>query len=269
MLLSVLYSAGAAAQVFQRPVTAAYIGLGAYSQQHTDIFSFGTNQASLAGLKKTSAGMFGERRFLVKELSNYIFAAGLPTRSGNFGVRAAYFGFSDYNETQLGLAYARRLGKKADIGAQFNYSSISISSGYGSSSAISFELGGIIHLSEKLNAGIHVTNPVGGKFGKEGEEKLPSAYGFGMGYDVSEKFFAGMEISKEENQAVNVNAGIQYKFIPQLMVRAGVSTATSSGWFGAGLIIKSFRIDITSAYHPRLGITPGLLFLYEFKTNKK
>ena len=209
--------------------------------------------------------VYGERRFLLSELNNYAAVVGLKTNSGNFGVKAGYFGFSDYNETQIGLAYARKLGTKVDIGAQFNYNGIKIGGIYGSASAISFEIGTILHISEKLHAGIHINNPVGGKFGKDPQEKIASVYSFGVGYDASDKFFVSVEIEKEEDQPVNVNAGMQYKFIPQLMARAGVSSATSTAWIGLGLIVKSFRVDITTNYHPQLGITPGLLLLFEFK----
>jgi hypothetical protein len=252
-------------QTLRRPVTAGYTGLGAYSINHTDVFSFTSNQASLAQLKNISAAVYGERRFLLSELNNYTAAIGIKTSSGNFGLKAGYFGFSDYNETQLGLAYGRKLGSKVDAGAQFNYNGIRIGGIYGSASAISFEVGAIMHITEKLHTGIHVNNPVGGKFGKDQQEKLASVYSFGIGYDASEKFFIGAEIEKEEDRRENVNAGIQYKFIPQLMARIGMSSAASTAWIGLGLTIKSFRLDVTTNYHPQLGISPGLLLLFNFK----
>jgi len=257
------------AQTLRRPVTAGYIGLGAYSVNHTDAFSFASNQAALAQIKNTAIGVYGERRFLLTELNNYAATAAVITSSGNFGIKANYYGFSDYNETLLGLAYGRKLGKKADVGAQFNYNRISISSGYGDAAAISFEIGTILHLTEKINAGIHINNPVGGKFGKDQNEKMSSVYSVGVGYDASEKFFISVEIEKEEDRPVNVNAGFQYKFIQQLLVRAGISSATSSAWFGAGLTLKSFRIDMTAGYHPQLGITPGLLLLFNLNKSEK
>lgn len=250
-------------QVLRRPLAAAYTGMGAYSMNHVDVFSFTANQASLAQLKNSAAGVYGERRFLLSELNNYTATIGLTTNSGNFGVKANYSGFSDYNETQLGLAYGRKMGNKVDIGAQINYQSIRINS-YGNASAVSFELGTILHLTDKLHAGLHATNPVGGKFGKDQQEKLSSVYSFGIGYEASDKFLVSAEIQKEEDQAVNVNAGLQYKFIPQLLVRAGMSSATSAAWLGLGLTIKSFRLDVTTSYHPQLGITPGVLMLFNF-----
>ena len=255
-------------QTLRRPVGADYTSMGSYSLNHVDVFSFTSNQASLAQLKNGSAAVYGERRFLLSELNNYTAVIGLPTGSGNFGVKANYSGFSDYNETQIGLAYGRKLGNKIDIGAQFNYNGIQIA-GYGNVSAISFELGTILHVTERLHAGVHVNNPVGGKFGKDQQEKLSSVYSFGLGYDASEKFLVSAEIEKEEDQPVNVNAGMQYKFLPQLLARIGMSSATSTAWLGLGLTLKSFRLDVTAGYHPQLGVTPGVLLLFNWNKTKK
>ena len=244
---------------------AAYTGLGAYSQHHVDVFSFTANQAALAQLINTTAGVYGERRFMLAELSNYSGVFALPTSSGNFGLKAGYSGFSDYNETQIGLAYARKLGAKLDIGAQFNYYGMRIAEN-GNATAIGFELGAIMHLTEKLHTGFQISNPVGGKFGSDKQEKLASLYSFGIGYDASEKFLVSMEVQKEEDQPVNINAGLQYKFIPQLMARAGVSSASSTCWLGLGLSLKSFRLDVSAGYHSQLGITPALALLFNFKS---
>jgi hypothetical protein len=180
------------AQTLRKPISANYIGLGAYSLNHVDVFSFTSNQASLAQIQQASAGVYGERRFLLSELNNYSVAIALPTSSGNFGLKTNYYGFSDYNETQLGLAYGRKIGNKIDIGAQFNYHSIRIA-GYGNASTISFELGTVMHVTDRLHAGVHVANPVGGKFGKDQQEKLSSVYTIGLGYDASEKFFIALK----------------------------------------------------------------------------
>ena len=176
-----------------------------------------------------------------------------------------YFGFSDYNETLIGLAYGRKLGTKVDIGVQFDYNSLQIA-GYGKTSAINFQLGTLLRLSEELHAGFHAYNPVGGKFGNDKQEKLASVYTMGLGYEASDKFFISAEIQKEENRPVNVNAMLQYKFLPQLFLRGGVATATSIVYGGIGLQLKAFRLDITVSQHPQLGISPGLLLLFNGKS---
>jgi len=116
-----------------------------------------------------------------------------------------------------------------------------------------------------LHAGFHAYNPVGGKFGNDKQEKLASVYTIGLGYEASDKFFVSTEIQKEENKAVNINAGVQYKFLPQLLFRAGIATSTSIVYGGIGIQLKAFRLDITISKHPQLGISPGLLLIFNGK----
>ena len=239
-------------------VASPYIGFGAYSNNHVDVFSFQSNQASLAQVKQASAGVYGEKRFLLNELGFYDAVVAVPTGSGNFGLNANYYGFADYNESQLGLAYGRSLGSKVDLGIQFNYYAVRIA-GYGNVSAVNFEIGTILHLTDHLNAGLRVYNPLSGKLGKDEKEKLASVYSAGFGYEPSEKFFVGLEIKKEENKPPDVNAGFQYQFLAQLLMRLGVSAATSTIFVGFGFKWRSMRLDATASYHPQLGITPGLL----------
>lgn len=262
----ILFSCQAFCQGVRQPIAARYIGLGAYSKNHVDAFSFTSNQAALAQIKNTSAGVYGEKRFLLASTNLYSAVAVLPTKQGNFGLQADYFGYKNYNESQIGLAYARSLGSKLDIGVKFNYYSFRIPA-YGNASAVNFELGAIAHLSEKLHVGIHTYNPVGGKLSKSEEEKLSSIYKFGIGYEASEKFLVSAEIIKEEDTQVNVDVGVQYNFMKQFFVRAGTSTETTNSYAGAGVSWKSFRLDITGGYHPQLGFTPGLLLIVNI--NKK
>ena len=182
------------AQSLRYSLAQPYISLSAYSLQQNDPLSFTGNQAALAQSKNAGIGVYGERRFMLNETSAYTLAASIPTRMGNFGIQLNYTGFKNFNENKIGLAYARKLGKLVDVGVQFNYYSYRIPA-YGNASAINFEIGAMMHLTDKLNAGIHVYNPVGGKLGSTStglsayEDKLAAAYKVGLGYDVSEKLF--------------------------------------------------------------------------------
>jgi hypothetical protein len=241
-----------------------YVSLGAYSTKQLDPFSFTNNQAALAQVKTAGVGVYGERRFLLTENSVYGVALALPSKMGNFGIQANYGGFSNFAENKVGLAYARSLGSKVDLGIQFNYYGYRIP-GYNNSSTMNFEIGAILHLTDKLNAGIHVYNPVGGKLDKYTDEKLASAYKFGLGYDASENFYVSGEIIKEEDKPVNVIAGIQYQFAKQFFARAGFISETGGGFAGAGVSWNNLRLDVSASYHPQLGISPGLLLIVNFK----
>jgi hypothetical protein len=252
------------AQSLRYSLAQPYISLSAYSSKQNDGLSFTGNQAALAQAKSAGIGIFGERRFMLGETSAYTLGASLPTRLGNVGVQLNYAGFKNFNENKIGLAYARKLGKLVDVGVQFNYYGYRIPA-YGNASTINFEIGTIMHLTDRLNAGLHVYNPVGGKLGKTREEKLASAYKFGLGYDASDKFFIGSEIIKEEDKAVNIIAGLQYQFAKQFFVKAGFISESTTAYAGVGIGWKNLRLDISSSYHPQLGFSPGLLLIMNFK----
>ena len=253
------------AQSLRYSLAQPYISLSAYSVQQNDALSFTGNQAALAGTKHAGVGVFGERRFMLKETSVYTLGAAIPTRLGNFGIQINYAGFKNFRENKIGLAYARKLGKLVDVGVQFNYYGYNIPA-YGKASAINFEVGAMFHLTDKLNAGIHVYNPVGGKLGKNNEEKIASAYKIGLGYDASDKFFISSEIIKEEDKAVNVIVGLQYQFAKQFFAKAGFISESGSVYAGAGIGWKNLRLDISSSYHPQLDFSPGLLLIMNFKS---
>ena len=260
-----LFSYSAAySQALRHPVSAGYLGLGAYSQDHIDAFSITSNQASLAGLKSSAGGVYGEKRFMLDETNLYSMVLAFVTGKGNFAVQADYFGFKNYNESQVGLAYAKKLGAKVDVGAKFNYYSFRIP-GYGNAATVNFEAGIIAHLTEKVHAGVHVYNPVGGKFFKNADEELGSSYTFGIGYEPSAKFLVSTEIVKEEDIPTNVNVAVQYNFMSQFFVRAGISSESTNSYAGVGISWKNFRLDVSGSYHPKLGFSPGVLLIVKFK----
>lgn len=256
------------AQSLRYSLAQPYISLSAYSQKQNDPLSFTGNQAALAQSKSAGIGVFGERRFLLSETSVYTLGASLPTRLGNFGIQINYAGFKNFNENKIGLAYARKLGKLVDVGVQFNYYGYRIPA-YGNASTINFEIGAMLHLTDKLNAGLHVYNPVGGKLGKNSNEKLAAAYKIGLGYDASDRFFISSEIIKEEDKAINVIAGLQYQFAKQFFAKAGFISGSTTAYAGAGIAWKNLRLDISASYHPQLGFSPGILLIMNFKSKKE
>ncbi len=255
------------AQTIRYQVASPYIGLNAYSAQQTDPLSFTGNQAALAKISNAGVGLYGERRFLLAAINAYTLATAVPTKMGNFGLQLNYSGFKNFNENKIGLAYAKSLGNKVDVGIQFNYYSYRIPA-YGNAAAVNVEAGAIFHFTEKLHGGFHVYNPTGSKLGKTDQEKLGSAYTFGLGYDASENFFISTQIIKEEDKPVNIVTGMQYQFAREFFARAGFSSAASTAFAGAGIGWKNLRLHVTGSYHPQLGFSPGILLTTNFKNKQ-
>lgn len=258
------------AQVTVQPVAARYLPLGAYSGKFNDVFGARANAASLSTLKKGGIGVYGEKRYGVENLNMYAMSAAMHTNSGSFGVYGSYFGFSQSNQAQISLAYGRKITQAIDIGASFHYLTINQAGIYGSSSAITGSLSMLLHLSEKITAGFNIYNPFRASWSKVGdEERLPARYTFGMGYDASDKFYLTAELEKVESQPLNVNVAMHYQFIPQLFVRGGVASQTSSYFAGLGMVFNDFRIDLATSFHPQLGVSPGVVLMYGFGKNRE
>jgi hypothetical protein len=266
-LLLIFVCTKTAAQSLRYSVALPYISLSAYTTKQLDPFSFAGNQAALAKIKTGGVGIYGERRFLLAENSVYGINAAIPTKKGNFGIQVNYSGIANYKEQKAGLAYAKSLGEKLDIGVQFNYYGFSVPN-YINASTVNFEAGAIMHISDKLNAGVHVYNPVSAGLGKDKTEKLAAAYKFGLGYDISDDFYIASEILKEQNLPLNITSSFQYQFKKQFFVRAGFRSDNNTGFAGVGFLHKNLRIDLASSFHPQLGVSPGLLLIYNFKEAK-
>lgn len=245
------------------PVRPGYNGYGAYSTSQTDVFSFTRNPAAVANSFHISAGVTGEQRYLIP--GNYLYAAAVvfPTIQGNVGVTTNYFGSKNYNETNLGMAYGRRLGKMFDVGIQFNYFSYRIP-GYGTAGALTGQLGVLAHLGI-VTAGIQVYNPAGGTLGKIGNEKIGSTYSAGIGYQPSETFGASVELIREENFPLFLQASFQYQFEKRFYLRGGFTSDTDSPFGGAGISWKQIRFDLFALFHPQLGLTPGVQVMFDLK----
>lgn len=255
----------ASAQSLRYPQAAPYIGQGAYSYHFVDVFSGMANQAALARLPAAGGGVYAEKKFLQEKLNSYSAIVALPAKGGGWGITAHYLGSGEYTESQVGVGYGKKLGR-VDLGVQFNYAMMR-AAGYGSDGTVIVEIGTLWHITEKVHAGIHVYNPSGGKYGKQEQEKMAWVYKIGGGYEASENLLVSADIIKQEDKAVNVQAGIHYALHNKFFIRAGIATATTTPWLGAGWAWKNIRADITGSYHPQLGITPGLMLL--FNTHKE
>lgn len=262
-ILLLLYWQAMQCQPSRSPLSERYTSMGTYSKNFADAFSGSSNQAALAQVKYAAAGVYGERRFMLKDLSNFAAAVVLPSHLGGFGISVNYFGGQYFSTSQTGIGYGKRLGDKLAIGLQFNYNRIRLA-GYGSAGTITAEAGTLVQLTEKLRLGIHAYNPLGGKFGKLQNEKLASIYTAGFGYDASDKVFITAVISKEEDQPVNLQAALQYSLVHRFYTRLGMVTGTGSYFFGLGVQWKACRLDAVSTWQAQLGFTPGLMLLFNF-----
>jgi hypothetical protein len=245
-------------------IAPAYTAINAYSPRFADAFSVIANQALLPALQMPVAGVYGEQRFMLKELRICAAAIAWPLDKAGVGIAMHYSGVQAFNSSAIGVSYGRQLHEKLSIGIQFNYITVQ-AAGYGSSSIGDVEIGMIYRVADKLYAGLHAYNPVAGKLGITFPEHAIAVFKLGLGYEPGDKIFTSFEIEKQQGSPAGINAGMQYIFGKQLIARMSIETTNRCYTVGFGWQWKNFRTDIISSFHPQLGITPALMLLFCFK----
>jgi len=231
----------------------------------SDVWASSHNQAALAGLKNSSAGIFFDNRFMLPELSIKGFALALPLKnSGVIAVSGTYFGYSLYNEQKAGLAFAKNLGAKISVGIQLDYLSTYIADDYGSRNTLAAEAGILAEPFDKFKIGVHVFNLTSAKLADYDDERIPVIFRLGASYSFSEKVLLCAETEKDISTEANFKAGIEYHPIEQLYLRGGITSDPLLSSFGFGLKLKKFTLDFSSSFHQTLGFTPQLALSYDF-----
>lgn len=252
-----------------RPLGARSSGMGDASVTLTDFWSLHNNQAGLAKYDKISAGLHAGNNFLLPNLNTGAFGIVMPVKgAGVFGLSYNYFGFSLYNESKVGLAYAMPLGEKISAGIQLDYLRTFIGEDYGSSNVFTFETGLQAELIEKLILGIHVYNPIRAKLSKTTDERVPVIIKAGLSYTFSDKALVALETEKDIDQKQRIRTGIEYHLTKPVYIRAGIATNPFTNSFGIGLDFNNFKADISAVHHEVLGFSPQLSMIYVIKNSQ-
>jgi hypothetical protein len=239
---------------------------GAYSIHFSNVFSFTANSASLAAKPGFQYGMTLEQKWLLKELNEYQLAAAIATKNAGVGILFRSSGDTDYGEREFKLAYGKSLGK-LELGIFFSYLIVQIS-GYPDHEFATSGLGIRFHVSPKLIAGWEFSLPVFGKIGEINSETGPQSLRMGLGYEVAGDVLMAFQIIKQSGTPMNFFGSLEYQYNNKFLFSFGIDSGTGSPYFKSGWKKNQLAIQIYCSYHPILGFTPGLIFLWQVKTEK-
>ncbi len=247
------------------PIGGRQAGMGFTGVAYSDIWSATHNQAGLALLEKPSFGLFYENRFTLEELGLKAGAFALPTKSGTFALDLMQFGYSKYNESKIGIAYAKALGKRVSIGIQIDYLNTYFSEEYGNKGTAIAELGFLAQPIDNLYIGAHIYNLSRSKIAAYNDERIPTLLTAGLAYRFSEKVLCSVETEKDFDFKAMYKVGMEYEFIENVFIRAGVTSNPNQMCFGIGYVYKRIKADVSFSTHQVLGISPHVGFIYAFK----
>lgn len=225
-----------------------------------NIWSIYHNQAGLGYLKNSTVGAFHQSGF-VKEQNLQGIACALSTKTGTIGASYSYYGYSNYNEMQAGLAFGRQFNKYFSAGIQINYLHTHIISNYGNASAVNFEVGILSEPVDNFFIGAHVYNPSRSKLG---DENIPTIFNVGVSYLFSAKALLAIGTEKELDQEAIFKIGLDYRLIDYVSLQAGASTNPNNYSFGIGFHHKTINAHVGFLKHQTLGFKPSFTLSYGF-----
>lgn len=239
--------------------------LGHTSVMIPGFWSFSHNQAGLGFYDQFALGVHHENTFLVPEYSLHAIGLTVPALQGTFSLNYTFFGYSQFNESKVGLAYGRSFGKRFAGGIQLNYLNTFINDENANTGTVAVEGGIMAQPADNFYIGAHVFNPTQARINNLPENDLvPTVVRMGLGYFFGEKAFLGGEVTKTTDAPVVMKAGLEFRIIPSLYIRTGIATQPTRNSFGLGFHLNRIRADVAFTHHQILGFTPHFTFQYAF-----
>ncbi|HOG19793.1 MAG TPA: hypothetical protein PKW37_05075 [Salinivirgaceae bacterium] len=234
---------------------AAGLGQSVVSMPEAGYFQ---NQALLTHFDSLYIEVYSSLSFAIKELGTHSLFAALPVLGGVSSIQYQYFGYTNYNENRMGLAYARKLTKNLSLGVQIGWLRTGMPAPYGAYNNFIAEVGLSYRLSKRLIFGAHVFNPTQSKLVKDTDEIAHTAIRAGVAYYPIDALAYSFEIVQFLNQKISFRTGLDLSITQYLNVRTGYNHDNKTICFGVGANLKVLSINMALGYHNVLGYTPHI-----------
>jgi hypothetical protein len=216
-------------------------------------FSTHHNQAALAFAEEPTLAASYQQRYGLANLNLSQLGFSSPLANGHFGVALNHFGFSDFNETKIGLAYAQKLAPYLAFGLQLNYEQNYVAEAQ-NFNTLSFEAGLLAQVTKKLNLAFHIYNPNGAYLNRATNLRLPTQATFGAAYSFSKKALWLAQVNLENTFRPRYSTGYEYKLLPFMALRTGLAVADDyEACFGLSYYFKDWELDLAYQYGLLLG----------------
>ena len=244
------------------PGASAAAMAGAY-QAKENIWMIFHNPAGIAGkTQRIQAGIFGENRYLLKELSEQGFAISTGIGKGTLGLSYRSYGFDSFKESGAAISYAMILSEKLKAAIQLRYSTVTFGDIYGRAAVMSGSAGILYDVTQKLTIGAHLEDPTRPYLSEAQNVRRSVRYRITPAYHFSDKVYISAEIRKAADTPVSLRFGVEYKFLSSATVRGGFIADTGAFTFGFGWCNKTIHIDAAAGYLPNLGLVPQMSLTY-------
>jgi len=246
-------------------VGARSVSLSGVSVCLEDVWATANNPAGLGRYRHISLASSLEQRYLLKELGYYGVVLSMPTANGSFGLFSRFFGYEKFIDQEVNLAYGRLFGESFLCGLSLVYIIQKAADGSKALHQLSYQLGTIVDLSDKVKLGFTAFNPLQLYFKSAYYVTLPTILKLGMTFQYAPSLIFYVETEKDLDFSPILKLGMEYLFREVFVIRGGIKMFPAAGSFGVSFRHQSMLYEISTTYHQYLGFTPQLSLQYDFK----
>ena len=221
-----------------------------------NIFQIVSNPANLNSLKKFNIGVYSERKFNLKELSNHIIVSGFSIGKIKIGLLLQQAGTSKFNQHSFGLGVSKKIGDNTSLAIQSKLLTNNISKQI-NQKYISAEVGFVTNLSKVIKMGFKAENYM--SFNKQ--TNLDNAYvlniSTGVFYEISKQFSLNINCFKTSYESPFFSGNMSYQVHKKISIKSGFTTNTNSINIEISYSGKKMNLALKMISNPILGITPA------------
>ncbi len=231
-----------------------------------DEWAFFNNPAATTGIKKFTAGISYENRFLLRALQSQALVAAMPLGKGVLSFGAHNYGYTQFRSYRAGAGYSMKLSDHFSMGAQLNYQGLSLNENYGSINTMTADIGMFAEITSKWKVGLSVFDIGRAKLATDNDDRFTTTMRLGTSYQFSDRVLISIEGDKDLDDPLRFRSGIEYQVVDDFHLRGGVATNRLELTFGMGYTFSMFRLDLGTSYDQILGWSPNFSLLF---LNKK
>jgi len=254
------------AQSISTQMGARAAGMGYATSGISDEWSLFNNPGGIGKISDTNTAFAYEVQSQLKSAGRMAATFNKPFKWGTTSAGLFRFGDELYNEQAISAGFGNQFGI-ASLGMKVNLIQYR-AEGFGVSSAVSFDFGGITELTKKLFIGAYITNLTQSAIGED-REPLPTRLTAGLSYHPEKNIFITTELSKELDYTTTWRTGIEYSFQQKVFFRTGFNLKPDAAYFGIGGIRKKVKFDYAIQLNHLTGAAHQAALCYLFSQKDK
>lgn len=241
------------------------ISLGEASLLMSDVWATQNNPSMLSSLKNFQAGIWAERKFNIRGLSNGAIAICNPLgKDVAAGVILNTYGSTTFRQMYSGVSVGMKLAPNLDGGVGIGLLSSSFQQKiYGKHINGIANLGASYKLNPNSIIGFNISNPTGEKLTDSLIERIPTIIQFGVKQKAGKMVNLLAELEKVSDQKLNYKAALEYTPGAKLKLRIGLKTWPMSYGFGMGYKTGNIQLNLSFQVHEVLGISPSADLIFD------